>query len=252
MGTGKSLVLGVPARRAAEFRRLFFCPVAVGKDTSNALGGEEWPVMKLLVFLPVLCNLFDNFRRVLRLEFGATQPHSVKLFMDGGGNLSAHEVPVNGARLANAQADQTLIGVLHYAPRAMDGTWYFLRCNASVTLDAMAPPLSVTALQVESILTCGEHSWMVAHVWKALPVEVPEAAKDDLCPVCRAPLSLAPVVFCNCGRALHLQTPVGDAANADDVLDCFLKAGTCECGIEATCDAQLLPKRAAYALRDRA
>ncbi len=207
--------------------------------------------MKLLVFLPVLCNLLDNMRRVVRLEFGASRPHSVKLYMDSRGNLSAHEVPANGARLATAQDDQTLIGVLHYAPRGMDGTWYFLRCDASVTLDAMAPPLSVTALQVESILTCGEHSWMVAHVWKALPVEVPDAAKDDLCPVCRAPLSLAPVVFCNCGRALHLQAPVGDAANADGVLDCFLKAGTCECGIEATRDAQLLPKRAAYALRDR-
>ena len=37
------------------------------------------------------------------------------------------------------------------------------------------------------------------------------------------PLSLAPVVFCNCGRALHLQTPIGDAAHADDVLELFLE-----------------------------
>ncbi len=208
--------------------------------------------MKLLVFLPVRDNLLDNMRRVLRLEFGATQTTSVKLLVDGRGNLSAHEVPTNGARLANAQADQTLIGVLHYAPRGMDGTWYFLRCHASVTLDAMAPPLSVTALQVESILSCGEHSWMVAHVWKALPVEVPEAAKDDLCPVCRRPCRWPRSCSATAAATLHLQTPIGDAAHADDVLDCFLKAGTCECGIEATCDAQLLPKRAAYALRGQA
>ena len=66
--------------------------------------------MKLLVFLPVLCNLLDNMRRVVRLEFGASQPHSVKLYVDGRGNLSAHEVPTNerttGAAAGRSNTDR--------------------------------------------------------------------------------------------------------------------------------------------------
>ena len=147
----------------------------------------------------------------------------------------------------------TLVGLLHYARCSgagdcgTQGRWYLVCSSPLVSLDTLAPPLSLTALDPGSILSIGLYSWLIAHRWSAQPAEVPEEFKDESCPICGGLLALAPVVRCYCGRLLHLQlTPQqrADDGGADDILDCFLKAGDCRCGIEATLAPQILPVRA--------
>jgi hypothetical protein len=87
-----------------------------------------------------------------------------------------------------AASEQTLVGLLHFSRVGPESTCYFLRCHPAVILDGRALPLSLTTLAAGSILSVGENSWLVAHVWKATPMEAPAPRKSELCPVCSGPL----------------------------------------------------------------
>jgi hypothetical protein len=203
--------------------------------------------MKYLLFLLVNHLHVDADWSILRLEFGGDHPYSVRLLTDSQGNLSARHVAPDGAGLTEPAAGQTLLGLLHFPRADSESNCSFLCCHPAVTLDDRSPPLSLTTLSAGSILSVGEREWVVVHAWKATPGAAPAVYRDELCPVCSAPLSMAPVVQCYCGKFVHLQT-AHDESPADDLLDCFLSAGRCNCGIEPTLEPQLLPARLQYLL----
>ena len=198
--------------------------------------------MKYLLFLLVNDLHVDVDWPVVRLRLGDDHPYSVRLLMDRQGNLSAPQVAPDGTGVTELAKGQTLLGLLHFPRAAAESNCYFLCSHPAVTVDDRSPPLSLTALDAGSILSVGERMWLVVHAWKATPGEAPASCQEELCPVCSAPLSLAPVVQCYCGKFVHLQT-AHDKSQADDLLSCFLSAGRCNCGIEPTLEPQLLPAR---------
>lgn len=205
--------------------------------------------MTWLVLLPILPSAASRGQRAVRIEFSATHARTHNLYLDPQGDLHLEAVSERGYRPRPRQKSQELMGALHYAAGDPFGTWFFLCAHPQVTLNGQAPPLSVSTLELGSLLTCGPHAWLVTHMWQAQPMPVPDSYRNETCPVCAAPLHLAPVVRCYCGRLLHLQpTSPADAPAAGD-FDCFLKSGRCDCGMEATLEPQLLPKQAARALQ---
>lgn len=206
--------------------------------------------MTWLVLLPFLPGGASRGQRAARIEFSAAHARTYNVYVDGEGNLHLESVSERGYRPRPRDDSHTPVGTLHYAAGEPFGTWFFLCSHPQVTLNGLAPPLSVSTLELGSLLTCGPHAWLVTHMWQAQPMPVPDNYRDETCPVCAAPLHLAPVVRCYCGRLLHLQPASSTEQPSEGDFDCFLKSGGCDCGMEATLEPQLLPKRAARVLQE--
>jgi hypothetical protein len=206
--------------------------------------------MTWLVLLPILPGNASRGQRAVRIEFSVPHARTFNLQLDANGALHVEPVSDRGYRPRFAASEHDLVGTLHYAAGDPFGTWFFLCAHPQVTLNGLAPPLSVSTLELGSLLTCGPHAWLVTHMWQAQPMAVPDSYRNETCPVCAAPLHLAPVVRCYCGRLLHLQPASSSDAPAEGEFDCFLKSGGCDCGMEATLEPQLLPKQAVRVLQE--
>ena len=206
--------------------------------------------MTWLVLLPILLGNSHHHRRLVRIEFGTSQARTHNLFIDRLGDLHVEPASERGYRPTLPLAGQELVGVLHYAAGEPFGTWFFLCAHERVTLNGQAPPLSLSTVELGTLLTCGPHAWLVTHLWQAQTMPVPDSYRDEACPVCAAPLHLAPVVRCYCGRLRHLQAISDADVNVDAEFDCFLKSGGCDCGMEATLEPQLLPEQAVRILQE--
>ena len=168
---------------------------------------------------PVRLSTLVNDRR---------EPRSVYLLHDGRGGLSFADAMDGRHPFLDVPAGWELAGLLHWVRHDGEGAWYLLRCSQSLALDDMAPPLSLAHFDPGSVLSIGAFSWLIARVWTAEQTVVPEQFADKACPVCSGALSAAPVVRCRCGRMTHLEH--GDEPDDPQALNCFLQAGTCECG----------------------
>ena len=117
--------------------------------------------------------------------------------------------------------------------------WLLLRQDRAVQVNGI-PVLPIAALEPGSLIAAGRKRWLVASLWKPAPRPAPEAVKDVDCPVCGAPLSVAPVVQCPCGRYMHLERP--DQPDDPQALNCYLLAGSCGvCGRTSNLEPSLLP-----------
>jgi hypothetical protein len=122
----------------------------------------------------------------------------------------------------------------------MQREWLLLRRDRTVQVNGI-PVLPVATLEPGSIVAAGRGRWLATSLWKPVPFAAPEAVKNSDCPVCGAPLSLAPVVQCTCGRYMHLEKP--DQPGDQQALNCYLLAGSCGvCGRASSLEPTLLPE----------
>jgi hypothetical protein len=123
--------------------------------------------------------------------------------------------------------------------QAAQREWLLLRRDRAVQVNGIAV-LPVTILEPGSLISAGKKRWLVASIWTPTPRPAPGAVKDVDCPVCGAPLSVAPVVQCPCGRYMHFERP--DQPEDAQALNCYVLAGSCGiCGRTSSLTPSLLP-----------
>ena len=117
--------------------------------------------------------------------------------------------------------------------------WLLLRRERTLQVNGI-PVLPLATLEPGSMIAVDRRRWLVTSLWKPAPHPAPDAVKEVDCPVCGAPLSVAPVVQCPCGRYMHLEKP--DQPDDSQALNCYLLAGTCGvCGRASNLEPSLLP-----------
>ena len=147
---------------------------------------------------------FNTSAKIPREVFQTGQSRLVGDLMDG--NLAA----VPSGEVPPGDDDRLLFTLicLESSPpgQPVQREWLLLRRDRTLQVNGI-PVLPIATLEPGSLIAAGRQRWLVTSLWRPAPHAVPDAVKDVDCPVCGAPLSLAPVVRCACGRYMHLEKP---------------------------------------------